>query len=348
MLKDLRIRNYRALGEFEIGGMAPVNVLTGANNSGKTTLLEALFLLSGAGNPHMALNANVTRGIDLPAVSVLPETLWPPIFTALDTTRTIEIGAKHESAGRLALNIAFERSPSFELPLDGPDIASDQPLSSESALLFSFRKDSGEMTEGRIRGAGGRLRIDQPDSRPPFPAIFLSSRIGNVREDAMRLGQLRKRKLGELVLDALRIVEPRLRSVEDNSASGHPMIWGDVGLSELLPLPAMGEGMTRIARLVLAISAAPDGVVLVDEIENGFHHTVLEKVWRAVDTAARQFDTQVVASTHSFECLEAAQHALGPDRLAVHRLETAGDGIRCVTYGPDAIEAAVSHGLEVR
>lgn len=358
MLKDLRIRNFRALEKFEIGDLAPINILTGNNNSGKTTLLEALFMLSGAGNPHMALNPNAVRGIESAAVSVssvstLPETFWKPIFTDLDMTRTVEIEGNHKSHGRLTLHIAFERPATVELPvelpLDGSSDLAASAASSGNALLFSFRKDSGEVVEGRIRRAGGGLfQVDQSAPPPPFASVFLSSRAGSAREDAARLGQLRKLKLGDLMLDALRTIEPRLQGVEENSASGVPMIWGDIGLSELVPLPAMGEGMIRVGRLTLAISAAREGIVLVDEIENGFHHAALEKVWRAVDAAAGRFDTQVVASTHSFECLEAAHRALGPDRLAVHRLEDVDDRIRCVTYGSDAIGAAVSHGLEVR
>lgn len=350
MLKDLRIRNFRALEEFEVGDLAPINILAGNNNSGKTTLLEALFMLSGAGNPHMALNANAVRGIESAAVSIstLPETFWKPIFTDLDMTRTVEIEGHHKSHGRLTLHIAFERPATVELPLDGSGALAASVASSGNALLFSFRKDSGEVVEGRIRRAGEGFQVDQPAPPPPFASVFLSSRAGSAREDAARLGQLRKLKLGGLVLDALRTIEPRLQGVEENSASGVPMIWGDIGLSELVPLPAMGEGMTRVGRLILAISAAREGIVLVDEIENGFHHAALEKVWRAVDAAAGRFGTQVVASTHSFECLEAAHRALGPDRLAVHRLEDVDDRIRCVTYGSDAIGAAVSHGLEVR
>ena len=88
------------------------------------------------------------------------------------------------------------------------------------------------------------------------------------------------------------------------------MIWGDIGLPELVPLPAMGEGMTQIAWLVLAIASMPDGVVLVDEIENGIHHSVLPDVWRAIDEAAKQFHTQIFATTHSFECVMAAHESL--------------------------------------
>ena len=149
-------------------------------------------------------------------------------------------------------------------------------------------------------------------------------------------------------MEALQVIEPRLQSIEDNSSSGAPMIWGDIGLPELIPLSAMGEGMTRIARLVLAISATPDGVILVDEIENGLHHSVLPKVWKVVDTAAKQFNTQVFATTHSFECIEAAHEALGADGFLLHRLEASGTENRCVTYEPEAISAAMRHYMEVR
>ena len=348
MLNDLRIRNFRALRALDVDRLAPINVLAGKNNSGKTTLLEALLLLCGAGNPEMVLNANMIRGLELTESFTPPETFWKPLFNDLDMTENAEIEVTHDSLGRLTLNIASERPTTVELPLNGPGGSAASIASSENALVFSFSKHAGGSVEGRIPRVGGRLQVDQPTAPLPFVGVFLSSRVGNAREDAMRLGRLRTRKMGDLVLEALRIVEPGLQSVEDNTASGVPMIWGDVGLAELVPLSVMGEGMTRIARLILAISVAPDGIVLVDEIENGLHHTALENVWRAVDAAARRFNTQVVASTHSYECLEAAQRVLDPDRLAVHRLENGGDGIRCITYGPEAIQAAVTHGLEVR
>ena len=159
---------------------------------------------------------------------------------------------------------------------------------------------------------------------------------------------LRRQKQGDLLVKALQVVDPRLQSIEDNSSSGIPMIWGDIGLSELVPLSVMGEGMAQIARLVLAIASTPNGVVLVDEVENGFHHSVLPDIWRAVDTAAKQFRTQVFATTHSFECVTAAHASLSTDRFRLHRLETDGEMSRCVTYEPDSIDAAVRHGLEVR
>ena len=349
MLNTLEIRGFRVFDELIVSRLSRINLFTGRNNSGKTTLLEALFLLSGGGNPQMALNANVIRGINLVPGPAGAETFWKPVFTDFDMNGTVTIQAHHESLGAMCLNITTDKpNTSFELPIGDSGRLPDSEFSSRAGLLFSFKIESQTELQGRIRPVAGGFQVDQPDTPRPFNAVILLSGIGNLQEDAMRLGQLRQRKQGNLLVEALRIVEPRLRSIEDNSASGIPMIWGDIGRPELVPLQVMGEGMTRIARLILAISAVPNGVVLVDEVENGLHHSVLSKVWRVIETAAEQFNTQVIATTHSFECTEAAHQALGERSLLVHRIEERDERIHCISYEPDELEAAISHDLEVR
>ena len=53
-------------------------------------------------------------------------------------------------------------------------------------------------------------------------------------EDAQRLGHLRQQKKGDLIIEALRVIEPRLQSLEVNTTTGSPMIWRDVGLMQNL------------------------------------------------------------------------------------------------------------------
>ena len=149
-------------------------------------------------------------------------------------------------------------------------------------------------------------------------------------------------------MDALRVVDPRLQGIEDNASSGEPMLWVDIGLRELVPLSILGAGMTRVARIFLVVASTPGGVVLVDEIENGLHHSVLPDVWRVVQKAAKQFDVQIFATTHSFECVEAAHQALEPDGFRLHRLEVTDGANRCVTLSPTAISGAIRHNLEIR
>ena len=191
------------------------------------------------------------------------------------------------------------------------------------------------------------MQVAVPQRHNPCLAVFLSARSNNPSEDATRLGDLRRRKQGDLLVTALRIIEPRLQALEENSVAGYPMIWGDIGLSQLVPLSMMGDGMNRITRILLAIFTAANGVVLVDEIENGIHYSVLKKLWCAIVDAAEQANTQVFATTHSFECMEAAHRALG-DKLLFHRIEQEQGKSRCVTFETEDVAAAIHHGLEVR
>ena len=347
MLKRLQIRNFRGFKAFEIDQLSGINLIAGKNNSGKTGLLEAIFLLAGAGNAQMASNINVIRGIDLSGVGG-SDPFWKQLFFNLDMERHIGIEGEHTSHGQLVLKISLEQQSITEISVDRADGISATNLFDERALIFQYCGPSGEPVKSHIRRKGDQFEYNRPNKNPPFPAAILLSRARDIREDSIRLGILRRYKQDHLLLKALQVVEPKIQSIEENSSSGTPMVWGDIGLSELVPLPVMGEGMTQIARLVLAIASAPDGVVLVDEVENGIHHSVLPDVWRAINEAARQFHTQVFATTHSFECIEAAHDALGPDGFLLHRLEASDAENRCVTYEPNAIDAAFRHNLEVR
>lgn len=357
MLKRLEIRNFRVFKALEIDRLSRLNLIAGRNNAGKTSLLEAIFLLSGAGNAQMAINAAVIRGLD-PVIRVAPATgeiawqqpdpSWKQLFSGLDMGKPIEIEGCHTAHGQLALEITSKRSHITDLPLDRAGGLSMTNLLDERSLTFRYRGPKDEKIESHIRVKERGFEIEQSTTHVPFSATILLSRVRDIQEDAMRLGMLRKQKRGDMLLKALQVVEPKLQSIEDNSASGVPMIWGDIGLSELVPLPVMGEGMTQMARLILAISSVPDGVVLIDEIENGLHHSALSDVWGVIDEAAGQFRTQVFATTHSLECIEAAHHALGPDDFLLHRLEVSDSENRCVTLKPNGLHAAIRHQLEIR
>ena len=349
MLKRLQIRNFRGFNALEIDQLSGINLIAGKNNSGKTSLLEAIFLLAGGGNAKMAINTNVIRGIEPNSDSdQVSDPFWEQLFFNLDIKRFIEIEGEHTFHGQLALKISSEQQPTTEIPLDHADKISVTSFFDERSLIFRYKGPSGKLVESYIRMKEEGLEGTQPPIDILFSAAIVLSRTRNTYEDATRLGQLRRQKQDDLLLKALQVIEPRLQSIEENSSSGTPMIWGDIGLSELVPLSVMGEGMTQIARLVLLLASVPDGVVLIDEVENGIHHSVLPDVWRAIDEAAKQFRTQIFATTHSFECIEAAHQALGPDGFLLHRLEASDTENRCVTYEPNAIDAALRHNLEVR
>ena len=130
------------------------------------------------------------------------------------------------------------------------------------------------------------------------------------------------------------------------------MIHGDVGLRRLVPLADMGGGIVGLTNLLLAITQAENGMVLADEIENGLHHSVMEKVWKAIGDTAREFDVQVFATTHNDECIRAALGAYkaeqADDLFRFYRLERIKGEIRALIYDQEALNGALDIGLEVR
>ena len=349
MLKQLHVRNLRGLRDLAIKKLGRVNLVAGKNNVGKTTLLEAIFLLGSGGDCRLALNRHVVRlepTTDVP--TSISETVWASFFFGLETDSRVTVSGCHSLVGNMELAVALERSITSEIPRDGEKGAFTQARSGERVLKFRYVDPVAGTLESEARETATEIKFEQSNTYVPFSGSILQPGGGNAKNDAILLGQLRRQKRGELLLEALHTVEPRLQGIEDNSSSGSPMIWVDIGLRELVPLPAMGAGMTHVTRVVLAAGAVPGGVVLVDEIENGLHHSVLPDVWRIVGKVAEQFNVQVFATTHSFECVEAAYKALGADGFRLHRLEV-DDGVnRCMTYEPDAIEGAIRHNLEVR
>ncbi|MCX6022329.1 MAG: AAA family ATPase, partial [Chloroflexi bacterium] len=103
--------------------------------------------------------------------------------------------------------------------------------------------------------------------------------------------------------------------------------------------------------LALAIASARDGIVLIDEIENGFHYSIMPKVWQAIASFSRQFNVQVFATTHSYECIQAAHEAFEADSVydfRLHRLERVKGKIKAITYSQGALNASLEADWEVR
>ncbi len=369
MYKSFEVSNYRCFSKLTLAELERVNLIAGVNNVGKTALLEALFLHCGAYNPELALRVNAFRGIETVKIELgrWVETPWDSLFHQFDVTKSIELAGENTIAGHRSLRLRVLREPTelarvAQFINDGPDetrkvLGPDESQkvldTSETAKVLQLeyqekgRHDSYYMILDR-RG----IHTTPVPPAPPFPAFFQGARIRiPFREEAERFGRLEIRGEQDVVWRVLQLIEPRLKRLAIVVVAGEPILHGDVGVGRLMPLPVMGEGMVRLASLVMHIGNAPNGVVLVDEIENGLHHSILPKVWRAIGEVARQFDTQIFATTHSLECIVAAHRAFSESErydFRLHRLERVNETIRAVTYDQETLEAAIETGLEVR
>ena len=104
-------------------------------------------------------------------------------------------------------------------------------------------------------------------------------------------------------------------------------------------------------KLYLDFSAVRNGMMLIDEIENGIHYSVLRDLWDRVRVWMREWGVQFVATTHSAECIEAAMEAFAdePNDLSIHNLfENESGNIKAATFTGPTLEGARDLNLEVR
>lgn len=369
MYQSFEVSNFRCFRKLTLADLERVNLIAGVNNVGKTALLEALFLHCGAYNPALALKVNAFRGIETVKIELgrWVETPWDSLFHQFDITKSVELAGENTVTGHRSLRLRVLREPSelarvAQFINYGPDEAQKALGSDESQKVL----DASEMAkvlqlEYQEKGRHGSyymildgrgVRTEPIPPAPPFPAFFQGARIRiPFREEAERFGRLEIHGEQDVALRVLQLIEPRLKRLAIVVVAGEPMLHGDIGAGRLMPLPVMGEGMIRLASLVMHIGNARNGVVLVDEFENGLHHSVLPKVWRAIGEVARQFNTQVFATTHSLECIAAAHQAFAESErydFRLHRLERRDETIRAVTYDQETLAAAIETGLEVR
>ncbi len=359
MFTAISIKNFRCFEEFLIEPTDRVNLIAGANNVGKTALLEAVFLLLGTGNIGLVVKISAFRGVDeiKGDLASIRELLWNPLFFSFDNKRTIQIRGVSDNETEHGIEIQLVPGTSVRLfPGDtSTPEAGDISGNAEPTMQLRYIKPSGETHRVNMVIDQSGIRGEPISLEPAVPGFFLAARHRTThQEDAERFGKLDVTTDPDKaynLLKALKTVEPRLKRLATIVSGGIPMIHGDIGLARMIPLSLMGDGLGRLTSLLLTIANASNGVVLIDEIENGLHHSILCKIWQAVHEAAHRFNTQVFATTHSFECVRAAHQAFEASEdydFRLHRLDRVDDKIRATTYDQEALAAAIKADMEVR
>lgn len=351
------IQRFKGIKQLKLPDLAQVNVIAGRNCVGKTAVLEALFLLVGRTNLDVALRILGMRGYGgyKGPVERSHEFLWAPLFYDLDLSRPIIISAT-ESSGDVHRSDFCLVSPDSTRSTFAEATEEDAEMmlnvEGKYELEVTYLAPNGQEKSATLAVTKDGFKVTPPFNDRVWPARFLSARhVANAEEDAEQFGQLVIEGTEGIVLEALQTLEPRLKRVVAVTSGGVPMLYGDIGLLRMLPLTFMGDGVPRLASKVAFVAAHKDGIVFMDEIENGIHHSHLKHLWRVLGDTARRSNVQLWAATHSYECLAAAHEAFQEAEtydLRVIRLERVKEDVKAFSYDEQTLGAALKSELEVR
>lgn len=352
MLPSFSIRNFRAFDALDLPRLGPVNLVVGRNNVGKTMLLEALRVHRARGAPTTLLGL---LGVHDEFLRDRPEeTTFPPLdvaslFHAWNTAAPAVLGPTSDREQQLSLLVVDsddERPEQHRLSIRfGGEPMGWIQLDDSFGYLAASQTLSGPAYHAAVRRSGQYAHLGSPFVGPRSITDETIARWW----DATSLTDAERR-----VIESLRIISP----VERVSLVAHPLGGQRMvqvlleGQSRPLPLRHLGDGMTRIFALALALeNARESGQLLIDELENGIHYTGLPKLWHFVFEAAARYGVQVFATTHSWDCVqafqEAAAHHREMDGTLVKLFEEDGR-IRSATLSEDELAIVTRDRIEVR
>lgn len=353
MLQTINIQNFRGFKNLECKDLSRINLIVGKNNVGKTAFLEALFLFFGRQNPGLVININGRRGIGAIKIgsSSNIESPWSSVFYNFNIANSIKILGSDENKS-VELQISVNKSINTEDFINNfpePDKILKIKNSNFLQALSFINSDEKEPYQILLTNQGMRInKIGVSE----IPAFYIDSHCNlNPKERAELFTSIDTIGKTDEIIEVLRFIEPRLKRLSIGIIADEPIIMADIGAERLVPLPLLGDGTIRLFDICIRIINLKNGALIIDEIENGFHHSAQEKIWNTIGFSAQKYNVQIFASTHSLECVRNAYLALSnlpDDVLRVHRIERVEDNIRMKTYGPSKLETIFDLNLEVR
>lgn len=314
MFKSIKIENFRCFDELEISDFSKINLISGKNNAGKTALLEALFLNSSP-RPDTVSLLRLVRREQSSFSKAIPERTWNNFFFQQNKTGKILIEAQLENGASKLIEIFVDESIEELEDIYDPD--NEDAERGRIANLFSGSEsvvsvlhikatiEHGEVFETlMIASAKGLIGKDikVPDTKnasfiPSF--LRISSRDLTTEFDKARLNER-----DHEVLKAFQSIDPSIVEVESFSI-GEPTVYLRKEGGSRLPLSLFGDAINRIANIVLKLVNNENSILLIDEIENGIHHSSQVYFWNILYKLAHELNVQVFATTHSLEMTQA-------------------------------------------
>lgn len=374
MLSSFQIDNFRLFQHLEVSRLSHVNLIVGQNNAGKSTFLEALELYA----------SNASANVLLDLIEARQETwfsevqthsqnfLGNPIRHLFLSHQLPGIGkngillGEVDSHEKLHISaVAYQSKRDEEGTIRSVRVADLQIDNDISNLEFFLIAEEGKKSKKLFRlDRGIRDAPHTPEflygrQEPDFkyPWQFVSTENIPSRKLAALWDLTSLTDLESEIIAALGLIDNRVSGVAfvENISKGRsndnriPLVKID-GIDEPLPLKSMGDGMMRLFHIIVALVNARNGLLLIDEFENGLHWSIQPKVWDIVFQLAEKLNVQVFATTHSRDCIEGFRNAWSqyPKLGTFFRLGAKDGLIKATEYTSETLADAIDMDVEVR
>ncbi|MGG6269351.1 AAA family ATPase [Leptolyngbya sp. AN03gr2] len=370
MLKSLKIENFRGFKSFELQQLGRINLFVGLNNSGKTSILEAIQLLCAGTNLDPLVEIMINRG-EYDDKADLRQRQFSLDIHNIFYNHNTNLGNSLTLSG---LYDGVDEKITMSLHEYDNSIDNQPGLFNDGRLVLAIEQI--DKRQGEEREAENRrfpLSFDLKLHTDDILHLRRDSKIVSVNSQFITPLSLSTDKMIEMFEDnivltpeeevinkALHSIDPKIERIapqssrkNDYSRSGSRagFLVKLSGINQRVPIGSMGDGIWRMLGLALSIVSAKKGILLVDEIDAGLHFTTMIDMWRMLLMTARRLNVQVFATTHSRDCWESLAEVArlencDEDEMMIHRIERGRN--RSVIFSGRKLVVAAEQEIEVR
>ena len=361
-LPSLSVKGFRGIEDLLIPRLGRVTLIAGRNGVGKTTLLDAVRIYAARGSLPVLWSILRNREELTVIVDEDGDEVSAPDLEALFYGRhpmsnsCISIGPESE-ARQLSIMVSLNMQQQL--------FSEEFPGGEELLLIIEFQGIKQEIpmrvfSFTRNYPSYRRPRTDKSERLSEIRCVSVGPSLLSDDDMARFWDSVALTDDEARAIHALRLIygnEVERVVVIGDERPGSPGRYGRRAIVKLkrqeqpVPLKSLGDGAVRLFGVALALANSQDGFLVIDEAENGIHHSVQRDFWKMVMRTAIENNVQVFATTHSWDCVvgfaQAAADSEKTDGVLI-RLEWDGEQMRAVEYSEEELLIAGEQSIEVR
>jgi hypothetical protein len=310
MIEQLDIEGYRGIARGTLSELMPLNILVGPNNSGKSSVLEALLIADARGGGEGLLFAARHRGWAGPAT----------------------IAAMFSGQARLSIT---RNGKVFQ-----------GKLSSSAPGTVEFSNTGGASAHATIHN-GGSGYSGGTEFKPTFIETSSPGTDPDKLDAAVSRADLQGERQALIAL--LQPLLPGLRDLRILQSDGQYSLFVEDDTGHPWPAVVAGDGFKRLILLASQIAADQSGLVLLEEPETFLHVGALAQVakvlWQAIGKKQLVITTHSLELIDAIFESPSAQ----PDKAALYRMSLRKGELKAVRVpGMRAKELRAEIGEDLR
>jgi AAA15 family ATPase/GTPase len=288
---SIKIEQYKGLSGLELPKLNKINIFAGLNNSGKTSLLEAVYLLS--------LQNDIGAFFKLIRLKNKLKNL-SPTWLNQSITSTVSVSGVFSHCDT---SVSFEK---FE--------AAD--IDKKDDYITSYNLDThvdGRKLDNTVHTFAHQPLIRENEkverlcnSAFKSPYFFDFDDVYKEHTKSVEIKHNGKTLLN-IIVEFLKDIDTTINDVRlvDSDEVKRFIVESSKFNDKDLDITNYGEGLQRVFYIALSFASCRNGIICIDEFETAIHYSLLIKFTKFVQELSDAFNVQVFLTSHSKECIDA-------------------------------------------